>query len=119
MNGTDPMKHVRFEWTVNAGQVLQMGALMLSIGSGVWWVSAKYTALDNDVRASKERALIYAPRVDALVQSQTIQDERIGNLATGLQEVRKANAEVLLQLGGVREDLAGIKSQLGVKVGRP
>lgn len=41
-----------------------------------------------------------------------MQDERIQNLSSAVQDIRKTNSDLLSQLGKVREDVAGIKATI-------
>jgi hypothetical protein len=50
--------------------------------------------------------------VQELARGSIIQDERIGNLSSAMQDIRKTNLEMLVQLGAVREDIAGIKAKM-------
>jgi hypothetical protein len=62
--------------------------------------------------AASERARIYEALVQELARGHIIQDERIGNLSSAMQDIRKTNSEMLVQLGAVREDIAGIKAKM-------
>jgi hypothetical protein len=50
--------------------------------------------------------------IRANARGSIIQDERIGNLSSAKQDIRKTNLEMLVQLGAVREDIAGIKAKM-------
>jgi len=106
----------RFDPTINYGHILTAVTLALGLGTLIWNQAAFQAATALELDAVSKRAAVYIPRVDSLMQSQQVQDERIGNLSAAVGDIRKTNSEILSQMGGMREDLAGIKARLPTTV---
>lgn len=108
------MQKPRFDPTINYGHILQTVLLVITLGGGIY----KYATFESEVRtalaAAAERAKVYQPLVSELQRSQVVQDERIGNLAESVREIRKTNTDLLQSIGGIREDMAAIKAKLQV-----
>lgn len=102
----------KFDWSFNFGQVIQVLTLFITLGGGAIYQVTVQTEMRKDIEAAKARALIYAPRVDTILASDTVQNERIGNLVEAVREIRKSNNEVLIALGNLREDMATVKQRV-------
>lgn len=110
----DSMTKPRFIWAFDFGQVMQTLATVIPIASLVWYMAASNAEMRRDIATLQAREASYAPKVDALAKSNDVQDERIGNIADAVRGIQRVNAEMLSQIGGVREDLAGIKARIAV-----
>lgn len=110
------MHKPRFVWSFDFGQILQVFSIMIPLGGGLWYQAATQAAaqaeMRRDILSLQASAAAYFPRVETQAQSDNVQNERIGNLSDAVRDIRKTNSEILTQMGGVREDLAGIKGRL-------
>lgn len=112
-----------FEWKFNFGHVATALALF---GTGSWFMSNQTARIDDlarRMRVVEDRGIVYVPRIEALIQANTLQDERIGNMSDAIRQMRssasdqiavqsKVNADILAKLGDIREDLATIKATI-------
>ena len=105
----------RFDWTISLGQTLQALTMLGSVTAAAWHFSTSQADARRDIDNLIARVAIYGPKVEALQQSNNVQDERIQNLSTGVAEIRRGNAETNSILGTIREDLAGVRAKLGVE----
>lgn len=118
MAEVDPVKEEssmhkpRFVWSFDFGQILQVVSLMIPLGGILWYQSTIQAEMRRDILTLQASAAAYFPRVETQAQSDNVQNERIGNLSDAVRDIRKTNSEILTQMGGVREDLAGIKGRL-------
>lgn len=101
----------RFIWAFDFGQVMQTLGTIIPIASMVWYMAASNAEMRRDLLALQTSAAIYAPRVDALTKSQDVQDERIGNITDSVRAGQRTSSEILTQIGGLREDMAGLKAR--------
>lgn len=106
------MKSPRLVPTMTYGAVLQTLTLILGLGGGVWAMSKSQAAVEAEVASARRRLDILAPKVEALTTSTPIQDERIGSLAEAMRDQRKLSSEILVQLGAIREGMAGIQATI-------
>lgn len=106
------MQRPRFDPTFNYGHLMQAGMLAFALVSAyAAFVSFRYE-VRRDLRDLQAWSSVYRPAVDGLLRSQVVQDERIGNLADSIREIRKVNSDTLAGIAGMREELAGIKVRL-------
>lgn len=104
----------RFDTTINYGHILQTVTLVITLIGGIGYISALAAEFRKDLAVIEARAARYIPVVDSLAASQSVQDERIGNLSDAVKDIRRTNSEVLTQLGGIREDMASVKARMGL-----
>jgi hypothetical protein len=109
-----PGLSVKFDRTMNFGQVIQILAIVSSAAGMLWWFSASQADLRRDLDEVMRRGVIYAPRVDALAESNKIQDERIGNLTSSFADTRRQMGEIQSTLGAIREDMATVRAKLSI-----
>lgn len=116
----------RFDWSFNFGHVaIVIGGMMTAIfmyggqvrteerfGAALEAVNLR---VERAERVTAENASRYRPQLDSLLQTQIVQDERINNLAQGAIESRRAYSEITAKLNSISEDMAAIKSRLGVQ----
>ena len=102
----------RIDTTINYGHILQTATLLVTLVGGIVYISAVATEFRKDLAVIEARAGKYIPLVDSLAASQSVQDERIGNLSDAVKDIRRTNSKVLTQLGGIREHLASIKARV-------
>jgi len=110
------MHKPRFVWSFDFGQILNIVSLILTVSGALWYQASTHAAAQAEMRRDilnlQANAAMYFPRVEIQAQSDNVQNERIGNLSDAVRDIRKTNSEILTQMGGVREDLAGIKGRL-------
>lgn len=104
----------RFVWSFDFGQVLQTATFLIAVGGLVWYQASTTAEMRRDITSLQALAAVSGPRIEAHAAADNVQNERIANLSDAVRDIRKVNAEMLTQMGGVREDLAGIKARLGV-----
>jgi hypothetical protein len=109
-----PGLSVKFDRTMNFGQVIQILAIVSSAAGMLWWFSASQAVLRRDLDDVMRRGVIYAPRVDALAESNKIQDERIGNLTASFADTRRQMGDIQSTLGAIREDMATVRAKLSI-----
>lgn len=109
----------RFDPTFNYGHLLQAGMLAAALVSGYAAIVSFQDEVRRDLRNVEGWSAVYRPAVDGLLRSQVLQDERIGNLADSIREIRKVNSDTLAAIAGIREELAGIKVRLPPPSARP
>jgi hypothetical protein len=111
----DVQTSLRFDRSINAGQVVQIVGLILTLGGGIWWGSERITKqeaaiaeIKRDMDANVARTVAAVPKIDALDYENKVQNERIQNVAQQMAEMRKGNTEILSTLGTIRENIATI-----------
>lgn len=104
----------RFVWSFDFGQVLQTGTFLVVVGGLVWYQASTTAEMRRDITQLQAATAVSSPKIEAHAAADNVQNERIANLSDAVRDIRKVNAEMLTQMGGVREDLAGIKARLGV-----
>lgn len=60
--------------------------------------------------AMEKLSIQYVPVIQGLEKSDGRQDDRIQSMSAAIGDIRKANGELLSQMGKVREDVAGMKA---------
>lgn len=112
----------RFDWSFNFGHVIQSLTTAAAVGGFIWWASDKLAGFEYRIAAGEVRAQTYIPIVNALVKSQDVQDERIGNIGDAIKGIRTDIAENNRQtraelgemnkiLGTVREGMAELRAK--------
>lgn len=104
----------RFDWSFNFGHVLQLFGMAAAVGGGLWWTSAKFENLDGRISAAENRAILWTPRVEAIMKSDELQNERMQNIATAIRDNREDNKKVVEKLSLLGEDMAAIKARLSI-----
>ncbi len=110
--GDSEMQKPRFDYSFNLGHVMQAGVIVAGFLSTLLYLAGERAEIKRDIEISRDARLKYVPVIEAMASSNQIQDERITGLGLSVQDIRKTNNEMLLQLGAIREDLAGIKARL-------
>jgi len=109
--------------TINAGQLIQMLVVGGSICTAIFIAGSRLGDLERRLVTIENRGREYVPRVERLESSDGIQNERIGNIIDGNRDARrvenersiaqaKVNAEILSQLGAIRENVAAISATM-------
>lgn len=105
------MQTPRYQNTYSLGQIIQVIGVFLSVGGLVWYQSGVQAetrvAIDGLNRAVVKLDTTLGP----LVSNDKVQDEQIRSLSLAMQDIRNTSMQLLLQISGVREDLAVLKSQ--------
>lgn len=110
---------LKLDYTVNVATLVGGIAFLFALGGA--WASinsrvGQLEATQTQTAASiTQRNALYEPKIEALQTSNTIQDERIAGLGIASREAAKVNNEILIRLGTIREDIAGIKAQLSIR----
>lgn len=104
----------RFDWSFNFGHVIQSLTMFITVAGGIWWTSAKFENIENRLSTAELRATVWVPRVEAMMKSDTIQDERIKNIIEATKDNREVQGEILKKVSSLSEDMISIKARLGV-----
>lgn len=83
----------RFDWSFNFGHVLTCISMMVAMGGGLWAMSSSIAGIENRLLQSEARAQVWIPRMEGMMKSDTIQDNRIENLADAVKGIRADIAE--------------------------
>ncbi len=115
-------RHMRLKWTIDLGQIVQVFAFALTLGSAAWSLSATMAEMKKDIANAVIMGTTLSGdmksmqvRTDSLAKNNDIQDERINNLSVAMAEIRRQNAEVSAKLGAISEDLASVKAKLSIE----
>lgn len=106
----------RFDWSFNFGHVLSSVTVMMAVGGAVWWQSYQMASFEHRIAASEARALLYIPRIDALMKSNDVQENRIENLADSVKGIRADIAEnnraMRLDLSDTNKNVATLRESM-------
>ena len=108
----------RFDPTFNYGHIFQLITFVITVFSGVIYITSIQTQMQKDISQIEARAGKYIPAIDTLIAMRPLQDDRIQNLSMAVQDIRKTNSELLTQMGKVREDVAGMKATVDAQLRR-
>lgn len=105
-----------FDRTLNYGNVIQIFLLLVMIvGGGVYMVRWQGD-VENKLADAEAARVRYIPIVDALVKSDAIQDERMGNLADAVIEIRRSQVSITEKLSQIGSSVAVIEERTKSKV---
>lgn len=119
------MPKFRFDGTFTFGNAIQtaviIGGFVLYYGSTVEWKTTieawrdntndKLTQIDGKFTSIETSRAINLPRLSNLEASDKIQDERMGNLADAVIEIRKSQSTITEKLAVIGESIAVIKER--------
>lgn len=109
---------LKFDWSFNFGHLLTVIVLIAGFATTFVSLSNRFAVVERSIEESRARATKYIPMIETSEKLNNVQDDRIQNLAAGLQEVRKTNGDVMLILGNIREDVASVKARLSMMPAR-
>lgn len=112
-----------FKWELNAGHLLTFAVTVTMLIVYVIRQEAKTAEVERRLIASEQRGTVYVPRLEALLASNQLQDERISNMAAAIAQIRqvgeegssnqnRVNTEILSKMGDVRESVARIEARM-------
>ena len=112
-----------FKWELNAGHLLTFAVTVTMLIVYVIRQEAKTAEVERRLIASEQRGMVYVPRLEALLASNQLQDERISNMAAAVAQIRqvgaegssnqnRVNTEILSKMGDVRESVARIEARM-------
>lgn len=120
-NGSRNGQKPGFEWNWSIATLLTGLTFASLVMGGAIVFNQRVSTLEQKEIEASSRAIRYIPRIEALEAENRgqdaqnkVQDERIQNLSIGLNEVRRANIEIMTKLGTIGEDLAAIRVKLQV-----
>lgn len=108
----------RFDWSFNFGHVLTSISVILAMGGGVLAFGQKLENIDQRITTVERHTIETRPKVEALMRSDALQDDRIQNLTDSIKGIRADNAEVNKKMGSIGESMVGMKAQLDTLVRR-
>lgn len=108
----------RFEPVFNIGHILTIITIGSTFLTAMVTMSSWKTNIDLAIERGENRAAKYIPVVEALIKSDDIQSERLGNVATALGEQRALNTQLLTSLGDIKTDLGILKARGELHDGR-
>lgn len=108
----NPLKKVRFDWTVNLGAVLQLGGVV-GVGLGLFAYGLKFQyATEAGLAEGVAARAKYIPVIEALQKSDEVQNIRQEMTSTAIAELRQIIINNSQKLGDIGTDVAVIKSKL-------
>lgn len=90
--GTEiPMQKLRFDPSVNFGQVITAGAFFVSLMGMVWWQSDFQATTRANQKVTDENRARYLPLIDAMTNAQGVTNDRLNNIAIAIDRMRGTN----------------------------
>lgn len=106
----------RFDWSFNFGHVLTCFSMILAMGGGLWAMSASISGIENRLLQSESRAQIWIPRMEAMMKSDSTQDNRIDNLADTVRSIRQdiseSNRATRLDMSDINKSVSGLRESM-------
>lgn len=115
-HGHQNMQHPRYVAELNLGQIIQIVALMLTLGGMIWWQANFQSRTEIRLEATEAIRAKYVPIVDNVSRTQDVTNNQLVALSKALEELRDANRDLLQETTKVRERLAAIETVLKGKV---
>lgn len=112
----------RFDWSFNFGHVLTCLTMAFAVGGGLWAMSSSIAGIENRLLQSEARAQVWIPRMEGMMKSDTIQDNRIENLADAVKGIRTDIAESAranrLDMADINKSVSGLRESMATSTAK-
>jgi hypothetical protein len=117
-----PMSKPRFTRSIQLGQVLNFAGtltLIWTVSTGIANIissqSAAMAEFRRDISRLQSDGAKYIPVIESLAKADAVQDQRIENIITAIQDMRSATASSLISItasvNSIQGDIATIKAR--------
>lgn len=115
-------KPIKFERTLNLGQIITVLGFLISVGVLIWTQSKWQATVETHMLAleatqaeakisGKEARDKYIPQIEDLRRSDDTQNDRIKMIGEALQDIRKSQSEIVTKVNELTVGIAEIRAQ--------
>jgi len=102
--------------SINYGQMIQTAMFLITVATFVWFQAGFQARTEQRLAASEARSAEYRPKVDELLKSDAIQNDRIGAQSDSIRAIRETNTDILSKISDISADLATVKTTVQLKL---
>jgi methyl-accepting chemotaxis protein len=117
------MQSPRFDPTISLGNVLVALSFLFPLAGSLAYQIKTNTDHDNRIGTLEtrmnevdDRGKVWQPVVQAAVKANDVQDERIGNMADSMRELRNVSQKQTEKLGDIQATLATLTATINLKL---
>lgn len=93
------------------GNVIQIFLLLVLIAGWGIYIVRWQSSVDSKIAENEAARIRYIPIIEALVKSDAIQEERMGNMADAVIEMRRGQSALAEKLGTIGTSIAVIEER--------